>query len=134
MTICRWQGALYGLLILPLAVQGLSNKSIRPVWLLAAAGAALLVFSPQFIAWKILFGRWITIPQGQGFLEPSSANLLIPLFSANHGFFNWTPVMFLGFVGLFLGLRRSPWGWNGPEINVRFRPEADGRVAHGLSN
>ena len=107
-TICRWQGALYGLLILPLAVQGLSNKSIRAVWLLAAAGAALLVFSPQLIVWKILFGRWITIPQGQGFLEFSSANFLVPLFSANRGFFNWTPVMFIGFVGLFIGLRRSP--------------------------
>ena len=57
---------------------------------------------------EILFGRWITIPQGQGFLEFSSANFLVPLFSANRGFFNWTPVMFIGFVGLFIGLRRSP--------------------------
>jgi hypothetical protein len=107
-TICRWQGAAYALLILPLAFQGLWSKTVRPAWLLAAAGAGLLVFSPQLIAWRILFGHWITVPQGRGFLGFSSANLFIPLFSADHGFFNWTPVMFLGFIGLFLGLRRSP--------------------------
>jgi len=106
-TICRWQGAVYVLLIAPLAVQGLKNKSIRPVWLTASAGAALIVFSPQLVAWKILFGHWMAIPQGRGFLEFSSANLVIPLLSANRGFFNWTPVMFFGFVGLLLGLRRS---------------------------
>jgi len=107
-TICRWQGAVYSLLILPLALQGLRNKTVRVAWLLAAAGSSLLVFSPQLIAWKILFGHWITMPQGHGFLGFSSANFFIPLFSANHGFFNWTPVMLFGFIGLFVGLRRSP--------------------------
>ncbi len=106
-TISRWQGALYGLMVLPLAARGLATKNLRPVWLAASAGAGLLVFSPQLLAWKILYDRWLTIPQGRGFLSLSSSHLLEPLFSANHGFFNWTPVMFLGFVGLFIGLRRS---------------------------
>ena len=102
-TLSRWQGALYGLMVLPLVAQGLTTKTLRPVWLAASAGAGLLVFSPQLIAWKILFGRWLTIPQGRGFLSFSSPHLLEPLVSANHGFFNWTPAMFLGFVGLVFG-------------------------------
>ena len=106
-TISRWQGALYGLMVIPLAVRGLTTKTLKPVWLAAFAGAGLVVFSPQLLAWKILFDRWLTIPQGRGFLSFSSPHLLEPLFSANHGFFNWTPVMFLGFIGLLVGLRRS---------------------------
>jgi hypothetical protein len=105
--ICRWQGAVYGLLVLPLAVQGLARKKVRAVWLLAAAGAALLVFSPQLIAWKILFGQWITVPQGPGYLNFSSPHFLDTLISANHGFFNWTPVMLLGFLGLLFGMVRG---------------------------
>ena len=107
--LSRWQGALYALLILPLAVQGLVTKRVRAGWLLAAAGSTLLLFSPQLIAWKILYGRWITIPQGPGFLDFWSPNLLGPLFSADHGFFNWTPVMFVCVVGLLMGLRQSLW-------------------------
>ena len=104
LTLCRWQAAVYGLLVLPLAVEGLRRGSVRPQWLLAAAGAGALAFVPQVITWKLMFGRWLLVPQGRGFLDFSSANWSSTLFSANHGFFNWTPLMLLGFLGLVFGL------------------------------
>jgi hypothetical protein len=107
LTLCRWQAAVYGLLVVPLAIDGLRRGSARPAWLLAAAGTAALAFAPQMIVWNLLFDRWLLIPQGRGFLDFSSANWPNTLFSADHGFFNWTPLMLVGFVGLVWGLRRD---------------------------
>ena len=107
-VLCRSQGAVYLLLLFPLSVREMISGRVRWIWLLSAAAAAVIVFFPQMLAWKILYGQWITIPQGGRFFDLSSPNLLNTLISANHGFFNWTPIMFLGFIGLFLGLRKDP--------------------------
>jgi hypothetical protein len=48
------------------------------------------------------------LPQGRGFLDLASPHWLDTLISADHGFFNWTPLMLAGFVGLVAGLRISP--------------------------
>ena len=105
LTMCRWQAAVFGLLPLGVAVEGLWKKTLPLRWLLAAAVAALIAFAPQSIAWRLGFGHWILIPQGRGFLNFSSPHWLDTLVSADHGFFNWTPLMLVGFVGLWSGLR-----------------------------
>lgn len=107
LTLCRWQGAVYGVLVLPLAVSVLRCGKLSPRWLVAAGGVSLLAFAPQMIIWKLLFDRWFLIPQGRGFLDLASPNWSNTLFSANHGFFNWTPLMFVGFLGLALGCRKD---------------------------
>jgi len=104
-TLARWQGATLVLLLLPLAVQGLRARTIRPAWLLAAAAAAALVFTPQLVAWHVLFGRWLTIPQGPGFLAWRSPHLFDVLMSADRGLFTWTPLMAAGTLGLVPLLR-----------------------------
>src|SRR6185295_13217021 len=106
--LMRWQAAVLGLLALPLAVQGLRRRSVRFSWLLAAAAALVVAFSPQLLAWHALYGRWLTIPQGEGFLDWSSPHLLDALVSADHGLFTWTPLMLVGAVGLLLGLGADP--------------------------
>jgi len=74
------------------------------------AGAALLAFSPQMIAWKIIFGRFLTQPQ-EGFATPAGFAPLQLLFSPLHGLLPWTPLAVLGMVGLFfLARERRPWG------------------------
>ena len=113
LMICRWQGAVYGALVLPLALDGLYRKTIRPAHVLAALGAGLIALTPQTLAWKIQYDQWILIPQGRGFLDFSSPNWLRTLFSADHGFFNWTPLMFLGLAGLVLGIRKNPMLFGG---------------------
>jgi hypothetical protein len=103
----------YALLVLPLAIDGLRRKTVRPSWVLAAAGAALLAFVPQAIAWRIGFGHWILVPQGSGFVDGSASNWLNTLVSADRGSFNWTPVMLFGFLGLVAGVHRTPLLYGG---------------------
>jgi hypothetical protein len=108
LAACRWQAAVYGVLVAFLAVEALIQGRMRFKWLASSAAAAALAFSPQVVAWQIFFGRALVLPQGRGFLDLSSAHWLDTLISADHGFFNWTPLMFVGFLGLVLGLRDSP--------------------------
>lgn len=107
-ALLRTQSAVYLLLVGPLALAGLVRRTVRPLWLAAGALASLAVFSPQLVAWRILYGSFVTIPQGSGFLDWSSPHLVDVLISADHGFFSWTPAMSLGLLGLLLGLRRAP--------------------------
>lgn len=108
LAACRWQASLYGILAAFLAIELLVEKRVAIRWVVASALAAALAFSPQMIAWKAGFGRWLVLPQGRGFLDFSSPHWLDTLISADHGFFNWTPLMFMGFLGLVLGIRDSP--------------------------
>jgi hypothetical protein len=62
---------------------------------------------PQLLAWRFLFGSFLTVPQGGGFMDWSSPHLLDTLVSANHGLFNWTPLMLPAALGLLIGLRRD---------------------------
>ena len=107
-TLTRWQGLVAGLLPAALAVQQLRLRTVRPRWVAAAAGVALLAFLPQIVVWKQLFGRWLTMPQGPRFVDWSSPHLADVLFSAEHGFFDWTPVMLAGTLGLLLLLPSMP--------------------------
>ncbi len=108
LVLTRWQAVVYALFLAPLAVEGVVRRTVRPAWLLAAAAAAALAFLPQLVAWKLLYGRFLTIPQGEGFLDWSSPHLVDALISGDHGFFSWTPAMFAGFVGVALLARSAP--------------------------
>ncbi len=107
LAACRWQAAVYVVLAALLAAEGLARKRIPPIWLASATAAAFLAFTPQLIAWYTFFGRFFVLPQGRGFLDLTSAHWLDTLVSADHGFFNWTPLMLLGLLGLVAGLRDS---------------------------
>lgn len=108
LSACRWQAAVYGVLVAFLVLAALREKRMRFAWLASTALAAALAFTPQLIAWHHFFGRLLVLPQGRGFLNLSSPHWLDTLISADHGFFNWTPLMLVGFLGLVLGLRDSP--------------------------
>jgi hypothetical protein len=116
-VLMRWQAVVYVLLVVPLLVSGLRARSVRPAWPLLAAGAALAVFTPQLAAWQVLYGRPVTLPQGDGFVDWSSPHLLDTLVSADHGLFTWTPLLALGALGLVLGLRRDA-GFSAPALLV----------------
>src|SRR5262245_25080240 len=106
--LMRWQSAVYALLLAPAALLGLRRGRVQPAWLAAAAGAALVAFVPQMLAWRVLYGRWLTLPQGAGFMDWASPNWVNALISADHGLLTWTPLALLGLAGLVLGVRASP--------------------------
>src|SRR5690606_17785066 len=80
---------------------------LLPRW---AAGAlvSLTAFAPQLLAWKALYGEYVSSPQGPGFMwwtEPAWSEVL---FSSRNGLLPWSPLYALAGAGLFVGLRRSP--------------------------
>ncbi len=89
-------------------------RAAAPELLRAAAGpalgalAAVLVFSPQLVVWKIIFGEFLTVPQGEGFMRWSESSWASTLFSPRNGVFTMAPLLGLGLVGLVLGARRRP--------------------------
>jgi hypothetical protein len=108
MTLVRWQALVLAALLVPLALSGLLQRKARLGWLVAGGLIALLMFVPQLIAWKVLYGAWITIPLGGGYVDWTSPRWLDTLVSANHGLFSWTPVALIGVVGLVGGLVSAP--------------------------
>jgi len=101
----RWQDVLLGLV--PLALLIFSPSDSRPppgkprglAWLAAGAFVGAL---PQLVYWKSLYGVWLTIPQGAGFLSPAHAEPLAFFFSTWNGLVLVHPGLGLGLAGLFL--------------------------------
>lgn len=109
-ALMRWADALIALLW----VASLLPRLVAPerwrrlgIEVVAFAVAALAVFSPQMLTWKLLYGSWLTIPQGEGFVAGSPAWAGV-LFSPRHGLFSWSPLLYLGGAGLLTWARRAP--------------------------
>jgi hypothetical protein len=113
--LVRWQNAL--LLLFPLTYflfdffAALRERKVERLKRLLMFGLlfavfAFIVFSPQLMAWKVIYGKFLTIPQGNRMLFGKPAFFEV-LFSSRHGLFPWSPVVYLGFIGSFFLLRRE---------------------------
>ena len=80
---------------------------LAPRW---AAGAALslLIFSPQLLAWKSLYGAYLAVPQGEGFMRWDAPAWSEVLMSSRNGLLPWAPLYALAGLGLILSVRRHP--------------------------
>lgn len=116
-TLLRWQNAALFLLPGLTWVGGIYGCLRRRQWSGAAAltwaatlltGAALLVFLPQILAWRVIYGEYVLTPPGGPVRFPhwTSPWLWQVLFSAERGLFTWAPLLLLASYGLvFLGAR-----------------------------
>ncbi len=75
---------------------------------LAGGLAAILVFTPQLIAWRVLYGRLLLIPQGESFMVWGENAWAETLFSPRNGLLTMAPLMLFALIGLFAGVRRRP--------------------------
>ena len=108
-TLVRWQNLVLPLLA-ALIKAAYSKDRTRSVLGLAAFGASLaVVFSPQLLVWKSVYGSWLTIPQ-QTFFHWDKPYLVDILFSPRYGLLTFSPVMYLAVVGLVAGAawKRKP--------------------------
>lgn len=107
MSICRWQDVAFilGVLLFDLTARTFSIRR----WLLFAPGFAVF-WIPQIIQWKIVYGKYLTMPYGPGFTQLPPRHILDVLFSSNHGWFVWTPIVAFGIAGLLVEFRRY-WPW-----------------------
>ena len=110
-ALVRWSSVL--LVLLPV-VEALPRLWRPSEWRtlagegLSAAAAFAVVFSPQMVVWKALYGSYLTIPQGPRFVSGGAAFDGV-LFSPHHGLFSWSPLLYLGAAGLLLFAFRQPW-------------------------
>jgi hypothetical protein len=106
-ALMRWQAAVWALLVIVLALEALRRGRARFAWLAGGAALSTLLLVPQLVAWRSLYGRFLVVPQGPGYMDWSAPHLVDVLFSADHGLFAWSPIAWLGLVGLLVGLRRD---------------------------
>ena len=109
LTLVRFQAVAYAILPISLGLVQLWHRRIHFSWILGGVVASLAAVLPQILVWWIIYGSPFGL--GPGMLEESWLSLRSPrflsvLFSADRGFFSWTPGMFVGVVGLAIGFRR----------------------------
>jgi Dolichyl-phosphate-mannose-protein mannosyltransferase len=75
-------------------------------WLVAAL-VGLVVFAPQLLAWKAVYGSWLVVPQGPGFMVWGAPAWSEVLFSARNGLFAWAPLYAVAGVGLAVAVGRT---------------------------
>ena len=123
-ALVRWQNAIYTLLPAWTALLWwLDRRDSRPAlkqaarYLGAAAAGTLLMFSIQMAIWRVLYGSWLTIPQGSSFVDWRALWLWPTLFSPYRGLLAWMPIIFPAFVGL-LWLCKRHWRTVAPLLIV----------------
>ena len=116
-TLIRWQNALFAILpacdAIALIAAGLQRGDRDRVTRTLAAGAlftlcATIAFVPQMIAWNSIYGTWLAVsPVGPQIRwnDPQIADIL---WSSRNGLLSWSPVLYLGAVGLLMFTRRLP--------------------------
>lgn len=112
-SLARWQDAV--LLIFPLfffltQIQKEIGKHKSPLLrlsLLAFAGF-IPFFLLQIILWRIIYGKFLLLPQGEGFFRPLQPYLFKFLFSGWNGLFSTSPFLLIAFIGFFRLFRQLP--------------------------
>jgi hypothetical protein len=109
--LIRWQNVIF----LPVGLIVIWRKQGRPRWDELAAGvlAAVVMFVPQMVYWKLLYGRFLLIPQGGGYMQWGSPQFLSVLFASRHGLLSWSPLLWLGALGFIGVVKKAPaLGWS----------------------
>lgn len=74
---------------------------------LAGAVVAVVVFSPQMLAWKSIYGTYLTYPQGESFMRWEASLWSQVLFHPRAGLLPWMPLAAPALAGLVLLARRD---------------------------
>ena len=111
MTLVRWQSAPF--VSIPATYELMQfRQALRRDgnWLrsrLLGAVTTFIILITQFKEWHTIYGSYLVIPQGSGFLQFPPRDTFNVLFSSRHGWFVWTPVVTLGIGGLIYCIRRQ---------------------------
>ena len=109
LTLVRFQAVAYAILPVSLGLIQLWRRRAHFSWILGSVVAFLAAVLPQILVWLVIYGSPIVLGgrESEGsWLHLWSPRFLSVLFSADRGFFSWTPGMFVGMVGLAIGFRR----------------------------
>ena len=110
-ALVRWQDVV--ILVLPMCELArsvakerspLSSVMLRLGLMLGGVATMLL---PQLLAWRAIYGQFLVMPQGEGFMQWTSPALVSVLFSLRHGLFSWTPAVLVAVLGFYYLVRRD---------------------------
>ncbi len=126
-ALVRWQLAAFAILPAGEALLAAWRADRRPAARLTLTGlGAVAAFSPQMIAWRLVYGRWLVFPfpTAHNWANPSWTTVLM---SQDRGLFFWTPltaVACAGFFAVFRGRRHLRYDEAGRGRTDRGRTEA----------
>jgi hypothetical protein len=103
-SLVRWQDGIIATLPVVELLWWVITKKIKPVQaayrLLIFGGTVILLFFPQMMMWKALYGTFVTIPQGSDFVVWSQPKIIPILISTRHGLLSWHPIFILALLGI----------------------------------
>jgi len=111
MTLIRWQNALFTLLPLCDVVVAISRaqrasdrRRISDVILGGSVFtlAATVVFVPQMIAWRSIYGSWLAVSPLGPQIRWAHPQLVDILWSSRNGLLSWSPMLYLAAIGLIM--------------------------------
>jgi hypothetical protein len=104
LVINRWQDACLLTVLLPAGFVVAGSRRTRSTLgaVVVATGAAVAGGLAQLLAWRIQFGAWFLVPQGDSYLSWTRPRLIELLFSPYHGLLPWAPGLALGLAALAL--------------------------------
>ncbi len=111
MTLIRWQNALFALLPAWDAIAALvvaARTSDRPRVIRVLTGGAIftcsatLAFIPQMIAWHAIYGSWLAVSPIGPQIRWTAPQLADILWSSRNGLLSWSPILYVGAIGLVM--------------------------------
>jgi hypothetical protein len=120
-TLIRWQNALFAILpaweAAALLIASARAGDRRSVQNTLTAGVlftacAIVAFMPQMLAWRSIYGSYLAVSPVGPQIRLSDPQLVDILFSSRNGLFPWSPVLYLGAVGLGL------FAWIRPAVGL----------------
>lgn len=117
MTMIRWQNALFALLPACDAVVAIVSawrNSDRPAALRVLTHGVLftlcatIAFVPQMVAWRAIYGSWLAVSPIGPQIRWGDPHLADILWSSRNGLLSWSPVLYVGAIGLVMFARSWP--------------------------
>jgi len=111
MTLIRWQNALFALLpacdaVAALVAAGRATDRPRVIRVLIDGATftlcATLAFIPQMIAWHAIYGSWLAVSPIGPQIRWTDPQLSDILWSSRNGLLSWSPILYVGAIGLIM--------------------------------
>jgi hypothetical protein len=104
-ALVRWQNVIF----LPVAMTlvWLRTRSFDRKGVVVAGAALAGVMAPQLLFWRAIYGSFLLVPQGGGYLNWTAPEIVAVLFSSRHGLLSWSPILWLALIGLIGFARRE---------------------------
>ncbi|MBV8759137.1 MAG: hypothetical protein JO257_17745 [Deltaproteobacteria bacterium] len=106
--LARPQLALWGVLLGAAAIDDLRKNPRTIVNHLLGVAAMVAAFAPQLIAWRVVYGAWWIVPQGDHFMRWDQPCWSETLFSSRNGLFPWSPCYFVLLIALLCAAKKLP--------------------------